>query len=119
MNSKKIKLKVKSKIWLEKDEKPVFGIGRLRLLKAIDTEGSISRAAKKLNISYRRAWSHIKSSEENLGIKLLDKITGGKGGGSSTLTPRAKLLLKKFEKLAGENEKFVESRFENLFDNKV
>lgn len=109
------RMRIRSKIWLEKDGRPVFGIGKLKLLREVEREGSISKAAKKLNISFRRAWSHLDSAEKNFGIRFLEKRKGGKGGGSSTLTQEAKILLKKFERLTGEIMDFTEHRFEELF----
>ena len=50
------RISVQTKVWLEKEGRPVFGIGKLGLFKAIRREGSISKASKKMNISFRRAW---------------------------------------------------------------
>ncbi len=54
--------KIKSKIWIESDGKILLGEGRVQLLKAIKETGSLSKAAKKLNMSYKK----------NLIIKQLD-----------------------------------------------
>ncbi len=106
---------VRSKIWLEKAGKPVLGIGRLSLLKAVDTEGSISGAAKRCNISFRRAWSYLNSAEKNFGIKLLERKKGGAGGGKSVLTPEARRLIEKFDSLSHDTERYAIERFEDLF----
>ncbi len=108
-------LRVRSKIWLEKAGKPVLGFGRLTLLKAVDTEGSISKAAKRCNISFRRAWSYLNSAEKNFGIKLLDRKKGGAGGGRSTLTPEARRLIEKFDSLSHDTGRYASERFEDLF----
>jgi molybdate transport system regulatory protein len=47
------KVKIKHKIWLERNGKVIFGQGRSILLRAIDECGSLNSAAKKLNMSYR------------------------------------------------------------------
>jgi molybdate transport system regulatory protein len=108
-------LSVRSKIWLEKAGEPVLGMGRLMLLKAVDAEGSISRAAKHCNISFRRAWSYLNSAEKNFGIKLLDRKKGGAGGGRSTLTPEARRLIEKFDLLSHDTGRYASKRFEDLF----
>ena len=54
-------MELKSKLWIEADGEPVFGRGRRFLLEAIDTYGSINRAAKESNSSYRRVRSCIKA----------------------------------------------------------
>jgi len=63
-------MKARCKMWLEEDDH-LFGDGVANLLESIDELGSISQAAAKLNISYRRAWGLIKKSESRMGIKLL------------------------------------------------
>ncbi len=82
-------MKLVSKCKLINGSEKVFGEGPLELMIQIDKIGSISRAAKQLGISYSKAHKIIKNSEQNLGFKLLDKKTGGKNGGGSSLTERA------------------------------
>ncbi|MCL4491901.1 MAG: winged helix-turn-helix domain-containing protein [Nitrospirae bacterium] len=106
---------IKSKLWIEIDGEPVFGRGRSMLLKAIDRHGSISRAAKEINISYRRAWSYIKAMEERLGIKLVERQSGGKDGGGAVLTQDARDFLKKYELMEEGIRDMVDKRFKGLF----
>lgn len=109
------RISVQTKVWLERHGKPVFGIGKLGLFKAIKMEGSISKASKKMNISFRRAWNLLNSTEKNFGIPLLEKYKGGKGGGSSGLTKEAEELVSKFEMLSTEVKAFAERRFKEIF----
>ena len=88
-------MEIRSKLWIESKGKPVFGRGRRFLLEAIDKRGSINQAAKEINISYRKAWGYLKAMEERLGIKLIERQTGGRNGGGATLTVGAKIFLKK------------------------
>ena len=104
-----------AKIWLEVNGKSVMGAGRLELLKAIASEGSIAGAAKKLGISFRRAWGAVGSAEDNLGMKLLDRRKGGAGGGKTTLTLQARELVARFETLNRETSDFAARRFDVLF----
>ena len=106
---------VRTKIWLEKDGKPVFGTGKAGLFRAIMKEGSISGASKRVHISFRRAWSHLDNTERNFGTPLLLKHKGGKGGGSSVLTDEAGELVKKFERLNEDVAEYARGRFEELF----
>ena len=71
-------MEIRSKLWIEMDGEPVFGRGRRFLLEAIESHGSINQAAKEVDISFRKAWSHIKAMEERLGIKLVARQAGGK-----------------------------------------
>jgi molybdate transport system regulatory protein len=71
----------------------VFGDGRWRLLKAIDEEGSIRKAAGRLGRGYRKAWGDIKKTEQALGRRLVRKTRGGAAGGTTELTDFGKELL--------------------------
>lgn len=108
-------MEIKSKIWIEVDGKPVFGRGRRFMLEAIDKYGSINRAAKEINISYRKAWGYIKAMEERLGFKLIDRQTGGRNGGGATLTKDAREFLKKYEALEEGIKELVDDRFGAIF----
>lgn|SRR3990172_6645013 len=108
-------MEIRSKIWIEVDGEPVFGRGRRFLLEAIDAHGSINRAAKEVNISYRKAWSHIKVMEERLGMKLVERQTGGKNGGGAVLTGDAKEFLKKFERMEDGLREVVNKKFKRTF----
>ena len=108
-------LKIRSKIWVEMGGEPIFGRGRNLLLEAIDRHGSINQAARIVNISYKKAWSHIKAMEERLGIKLVECRTGGKRGGGACLTEEARDFLMRYESLEQGINEFVDARFEKTF----
>ena len=108
-------LDIRSKIWIEVDGEPVFGRGRRFLLEAIGSNGSINRAAQEVDISFRKAWSHIKAMEARLGVKLVECHTGGKNGGGAVLTADARKLLKKYEALEKGIQNIVDRRFRTIF----
>ncbi len=108
-------LDIRSKIWIEVGGEPVFGRGRRFLLEAIDTHGSINRAAQEVDISFRKAWGYIKAMEERLGVKLVERQTGGKNGGGAKLTNDARDLLKKYEALEKGIQELVDKRFRAVF----
>lgn len=110
-------LEIKSKVWIEVAGEPVFGRGRRLLLEAIDTHGSINRAAKEVGISYRKAWSHIKAMEARLGRDLVTRQAGGKNGGGAVLTSDARAFLKKFESLELKLQEVADRNFDALFAN--
>ncbi len=109
-------VKIKSKFWIEVDGRPVFGRGRRCLLEAIDKHGSINQAAKEINISYKKAWSYLNVTEKRLGMKLIERQTGGKGGGGAILTENARTILKKYRDLESGLQKIVERRFKKIFN---
>ncbi len=96
---------IKYKVWLEKDGDIVIGMGKEKLLKEIEKTGSISAAARKLGLSYKKAWQYIKSMEKRLGMKLVKTKSGGFRGGGSQLTDEAKELLKEFDEILKHFEK--------------
>jgi molybdate transport system regulatory protein len=110
-----LEIQVRSKVWLEAQGRPVLGPGRLELLKYIDEQGSISRAARLLKMTYRKAWGQIKAMEEQMGLPLVRKQAGGPGGGGARLTPEARRLLFNYIRLARGIEEEVDRRFQEIF----
>ncbi len=108
-------LEIRSKLWIEVGGEPVFGRGRRFLLEAVDTHGSINRAAQEVDISFRKAWGYIKAMEERLGIKLVERQKGGKNGGGATLTEEARTLLRKYGALERGVQEYVDKRFASVF----
>lgn len=108
-------MKVRSKVWLEEESGLVFGSGKAMILKYIEETGSIAKAAKRLNMSYRHAWSYIKSAEKRLGEPLVRCIRGGRDGGGAVLTDCAEGLLKKFIKLEQKVKLFTDKLYKEIF----
>lgn len=90
----------RANVWLEVDGKVAFSRWRAELLMAVDRTGSISGAAKEMNIQYRLAWKRINEMEKRLGVSLVEPRVGGRGGGGSVLTPLAFQLIERFGKMA-------------------
>jgi molybdate transport system regulatory protein len=78
------------RVWVERNGRKVLGPGRVELLGHIDRDRSISAAAKRMNMSYRRAWGLVRDMNEAAGEPLVELTTGGPGGGGATLTARGK-----------------------------
>lgn len=73
-------------IWLEIDGEVATSRWRMRLLSAIDEQGSITGGARVMGVPYRVAWQKIHEMEQRLGERLLETRTGGSGGGGAGLT---------------------------------
>ncbi len=71
----------------------VFGDGKWRLLRSIEEEGSIRKAARRLGRGYRKAWGDIKRTEEVMGRRIVTKSRGGADGGRTRLTDFGRELL--------------------------
>ena len=63
-----------------------MGPGKADLLEAIGETGSISAAARRMGMSYRRAWLLVDSLNAAFAEPLVAKQTGGSGGGGAVLT---------------------------------
>ncbi len=64
-----------------------FGPGKADLLEAISSTGSISQAAKKMGMSYRRAWQLVTTMNQCFLSPLVETQTGGSHGGGALVTP--------------------------------
>jgi molybdate transport system regulatory protein len=91
--------KLKVRLWVERHGERVLGPGRFELLGLIDRHQSISAAAKRMNMSYRRAWGLVRSINEAAGVPLVKLTTGGVHGGGAELTPRGKQAIALYEKI--------------------
>jgi molybdate transport system regulatory protein len=105
----------KANFWIEHEGKVVLSDWRVRLLEAIAETGSISAAASRMGVSYRRAWDKIHECEERLGVKLVETQTGGAGGGGSALTPLALDYISRFRNLTTGLNEIVAVRFRETF----
>ena len=99
MNSKQGQVKPGIRLYLSDGESEgMFGDGKWRLLKSIEEEGSIRKAAEKLGRGYRKAWGDIKRTEQVIGRKLVRKTRGGPSGGTTELTDFGRELLAGWQK---------------------
>lgn len=67
-----------------------------KLLESIKRFGSIYLAAKHEGKDYRLAWLSLRELEGNFGFKVVDRVMGGMGGGSTRLTLEGEILLERF-----------------------
>jgi molybdate transport system regulatory protein len=101
------------KLWLStRDIEGVFGDGKWRLLKAIESTGSLTSASESLRISYRKAWGDLKKAQEALNVALVKKQRGGILGGQTTLTEQGKKWIKAYTRFRSDIEKAVEKAYE-------
>jgi molybdate transport system regulatory protein len=70
-----------------------IGPGKITLLEAIAQTGSITNAAKSLDMSYRRAWLLLDELNRALKKPAIDSAQGGQSGGGSVVTPAGHELI--------------------------
>jgi molybdate transport system regulatory protein len=70
-----------------------IGPGKIALLEAIREQRSISAAARRLGMSYRRAWLLVDAMNRLLAAPVAVTVTGGPRGGGAVLTPLGERLV--------------------------
>ena len=82
-----------------------LGPGKVDLLEQIQAQGSILKAARKMNMSYMRAWTLLKTMEKCFKGELVLKSRGGKRGGSAELTETGRTLLSLYRQMERDCQK--------------
>ena len=114
------KLSPRFKLWFNtKNTDGVFGDGKWRLLKAIDSTGSLTAASNLLGISYRKAWGDLKKAEKHLGVSLIQKQRGGKAGGKTSLTKEGKKWVTAYTKFRSDIKKTVDKSQKKYFNDHI
>lgn len=76
-----------------------IGPGKADLLEEIRALGSISKAARELGMSYKRAWNLADTMNRCFKEPLIDTATGGGGGGGARLTAFGEKVLAHFRSI--------------------
>lgn len=95
-------------VWMTVGGENFGGPGRVGLLAKVAETGSISQAARAIKMSYKAAWDAIDAMNNLAGEALVERQTGGKGGGGTRLTARGEQLVKNFRRLEQVHRDFVE-----------
>jgi molybdate transport system regulatory protein len=93
-----------------------LGPGKVSLLEAVRDCGSISAAARSLNMSYRRAW--LLMDELNRALKSPATVSehGGQSGGGSTLTPVGEEIIRLYRGIEARAAAACAPEIEALID---
>ncbi|MDO7253019.1 winged helix-turn-helix domain-containing protein [Helicobacter cappadocius] len=116
-------MKVFLRFWIKKEDKNFLGKGKIELLEQIKATGSISKAAKKMKMSYKAAWDDIDSMNHLSENTLVQSVSGGRGGGGTIITAEAERVItifKRFEALMNKIEsKLGDSQNFDEFEKKL
>ena len=91
-----------------------IGPGKAELLETIAATGSISAAAKRLGISYRRTWLLVDTMNRCFREPVVDSSTGGPGGGGAQVTPFGKRVLASFSRMQARVDKALDPELERF-----
>lgn len=73
-----------------------FGPGAADFLMKIRETGSMQAACQEMGMSYSKGWKLVNRIEEEMGFSFLIRKNGGRGGGSSELTPEGEIFVRKY-----------------------
>jgi len=116
MSGQKNLIELDGSLWFHKSDRKYLGGDRIKLLEKIDELGSITKAAKGVGISYKTAWDTINMINNMAEKPLVDRLTGGKGGGGTSLTTEGKKVITQFKTIQEEHRKFLDNLEERLGD---
>ena len=108
--------KISGSLWLSKDDQSLAGRGRVDLLEKVGEFGSITRAAKAVNMSYKAAWDAIDTMNNLSDGPLVETAKGGKGGGGARLTEKGQRLVQVYKALEREHRKFLDALGQGIED---
>lgn len=84
-----------------------FGPGKAALLEHIQRTGSISEAAKAMEMSYMKAWKLVKSMDRGFAEPLVRKTRGGSGRGGATVSPTGLKVLALYRQMESASQTAV------------
>jgi molybdate transport system regulatory protein len=91
-----------------------LGPGKVALLAHIREMGSISAAARKMDMSYRRAWLLIDEMNSSLAAPVLLTSSGGAGGGGAQVTEHGLHVISVFAELQEAADALVKAKAASL-----
>ena len=96
-------------IWIERHDgsERFLGKGRIQLLQLIIEHGSISKAAKAMEMSYKRAWDLINSMNSQALQPFVITQTGGKSGGGTIVTAEGLQAIEDYQALQNRFQAFL------------
>jgi molybdate transport system regulatory protein len=91
-----------------------LGPGKIQLLEMISAHGSISEAARAMDMSYRRAWLLVAELNQSFHRPVTTTQTGGKGGGHAQLTEFGQSLIARYRKIERDATAAVADQLDQL-----
>jgi molybdate transport system regulatory protein len=90
---------LKVRLRIDFGDENAVGPGKIALLERMRDTGSLSQAARELNMSYRRAWQLLESLNTSFREPVILTSVGGKGGGGSVVTELGEALIEAYRRL--------------------
>lgn len=106
--------KLRVRCWIDIDGEKFFGPGPAQILEFIEEEGSIAKAAKRMGMSYKKAWDIINDLNTRGRKPFVISRKGGEKGGGAQLTDVGKMVVLKYRSLANKLNSIIEKDTEIL-----
>jgi molybdate transport system regulatory protein len=98
----------RGRVWVDGEEGTFLGYGRIVLLERIREHGSIAKAARSMDMSYRHAWELVDSMNRQASRPFIETATGGRGGGGTRLTEEGEKAVRLFWKFYEDFQDFLD-----------
>jgi molybdate transport system regulatory protein len=105
---------VRFRMRIRKGEVVALGPGKVELLEAVREHGSISAAARSLDMSYRRAWLLIDELNQSLKSPATVSEQGGQSGGGCVLTPVGENIVRLYRDVEAQAEAACAKQIDEL-----
>ena len=100
----------RARVRVHLDETLMLGPGKAELLEGIAATGSIAEAGRRMDMSYQRAWSLVKTLNAGFAEPLVERQRGGSGGGGARLTASGERVLEIYRAIERECQRAVDRR---------
>ena len=105
---------VQFRLRIRKGPHVAIGPGKIDLLEAISHRGSITAAAKSLDMSYRRAWVLVDEMNRYMRRPVIATATGGVNGGGAQLTPTGLEIVTRYRAIQAQAHAAVTDELKRL-----
>ena len=99
---------------LDLDADNAIGPGKIALLEKMRESGSLSQAARELDMSYRRAWQLLSSLNQTFREPVVLTNVGGSGGGGTILTAKGEALVSAYRDFENDMNTRAQKHFGSL-----
>src|SRR5512139_2378253 len=104
----------RGRVWIDGPEGTFIGYGRVVLLERIIEHGSITQAAKSMEMAYRHAWDLVDSMNRQAKTPFVELATGGRGGGGARVTAAGERAIRAFRQFHKDLEAFLKREEKKL-----
>lgn len=101
---------IRGRLWIERDGRTYLSWGRVVLLERIGDLGSVSAAAKSMQMSFSHAWHLVEDMNALAPEPLVEKQAGGRQGGGAWLTDAGRQAIAEFWLLVSKFQDWVDQQ---------